>query len=308
VLDRWHLLKNVGEAVDAVLRRYRPYLLKSTLPADMNNTVTLTNLSGKPSAKEKKRQKNESKRRTRYERIQHLQQQGIELSAIAEELGISSKLTKKLLTAQACPVRKRPAVREGIIAPFLGELTIRFEAGCHNTMQLWRELTQLGFAGSYATVHKVVCRLQQGLPAQRTAASSQIPQKQRYTVRQAKWLFTAQPDDLAEEDAAALKVMLEHGDLAKLHQLTQDFSGMLRSQLADHLDVWLLQAKTSIFPAFRRLSRSLQREYTAFKAAIVLPWSSGQVEGQVQRLKLIKREMYGRANFDLLRQRVLLTR
>jgi len=167
---------------------------------------------------------------------------------------------------------------------------------------------KLGFPGSYTTVHKVVCRLQQGLPAQRSSSSAVIPQKQRYTVRQAKWLFTAQPNNLPIADAAALASILEQADLAHLYQLAQDFSGMIRLRLVDQLDTWLATARVSRFPAFRRLALSLQREYNALKAAVLLPWSSGQVEGQVQRLKLIKREMYGRANFDLLKQRVLLQR
>jgi transposase len=82
----------------------------------------------------------------------------------------------------------------------------------------------------------------------------------------------------------------------------------MRFRLVDQLDIWLAQAKASRFPAFRRLSASLQREYNSLKAAVLLPWSSGQVEGQVNRLKLIKREMYGRASFTLLKQRVLLQR
>jgi len=308
VLDRWHLLKNVGEAVDAVLRRYRRFLLKSTTVVDSNATVSLANLLGKPSPKDKKRHRNEAKRQARYDRAQRLHNEGLDASAISQMLGISVRLTKKLLAAPSCPLRRRPPVKDSILEPFLAELTLRFEAGCHNSMQLWHELAQLGFLGSYATVHKVICRLQQGLPAQRRSSSALIPQKQRYTVRQAKWLFTAQLDSLPIEDTTALAGILEQADLAHLYRLAQNFSAILRLRLVDQLDLWLAAAKVSRFPAFRRLSASLQREYTALKAAVLLPWSSGQVEGQVQRLKLIKREMYGRANFDLLKQRVLLQR
>ena len=270
--------------------------------------MALANLAGKPSPKDKKRQRNEAKRQARYDQVHRLHSEGLEPSVIAQELGISVRLTKKLLVVPSCPIRRRPSVKESILEPFLAELTLRFEAGCHNSMQLWRELAKLGFPGSYATVHKVVCRLQQGLPAHRGSSSGSLSQKQRYSVRQAKWLFTAQPDSLPVEDAAALEDILEQGDLAQLYRLAQDFSAIIRLRLVDQLDTWLAKAKTSQFPAFRRLSASLHREYDALKAAVLLPWSSGQVEGQVQRLKLIKREMYGRANFDLLKQRVLLQR
>jgi len=133
-----------------------------------------------------------------------------------------------------------------------------------------------------------------------------IPHQQRYTIRQAQWLFIVQAGTLPGEDAAALASILEQTDLAQLYRLVQDFSAMIRLRLVDQVDTWIATAKASRFPAFRRLSTSLQREYDALKAAVLLPWSSDQFEGQVNRLKLIKREMYGRANFDLLKQRVLL--
>jgi len=136
VLDRWHLLKNVGEAVDVILRSYRRFLLKSTSVVDSNATVALANLSGKPSPKDKKRQRNEAKRQARYDRVHQLYNEGFDSSAIAQTLGISVRLTKKLLAAPSCPFRRRPPVKDSILEPFLAELTRRFKAGCHNSMQL----------------------------------------------------------------------------------------------------------------------------------------------------------------------------
>ena len=84
------------------------------------------------------------------------------------------------------------------------------------------------------------------------------------------------------------------------------YSGqMLRKRKAVLLDLWLAYAETSDLAELRQFARHLKRDYDAVKAGLSLPWSNGQVEGQIHRLKLIKRQMYGRANFDLLRKRVL---
>jgi len=107
------------------------------------------------------------------------------------------------------------------------------------------------------------------------------------------------------EEVADLAVILNNQDLVALYKLSQDFIDMVSQQRPEVFDEWLAQAEESIFPAFRRFAHGLRHDYTEVKAALSLPWSNGQVEGQVNRLKLIKRQMYGRAKFDLLRQRVL---
>ena len=80
---------------------------------------------------------------------------------------------------------------------------------------------------------------------------------------------------------------------------------MLRQRLAQRLDAWLERAANSTLPAFHGFVAGLRRDYSAVKAGLSLPWSQGQTEGQVNRLKFLKRQSFGRANFDLLRLRVL---
>jgi transposase len=92
---------------------------------------------------------------------------------------------------------------------------------------------------------------------------------------------------------------------AAAYPLAQGFGRLVRERQAEALDVWLVDAERSTVPELRRFAASLRSDYAEVKAALVLPWSNGQTEGQVHRLKLIKRQMYGRANFDLLRRRVL---
>ena len=80
---------------------------------------------------------------------------------------------------------------------------------------------------------------------------------------------------------------------------------MVKDRQAEGLDSWLIQAENSSIPEFVRLAASFRNDYAAVQAGLMSPWSNGQVEGQVNRLKLIKRQMFGRAGFDLLRKRVL---
>ncbi len=80
---------------------------------------------------------------------------------------------------------------------------------------------------------------------------------------------------------------------------------MVRDRKGEALDLWLSAAKGNGLPDFERFALGIERDYAAVAAGLSLPWSNGQTEGQVNRLKLIKRQMYGRANFDLLRRRVL---
>lgn len=94
-------------------------------------------------------------------------------------------------------------------------------------------------------------------------------------------------------------------DLALAYELSQDFIGILKEQKAHELNDWLRRARNCRVAELRSIAKSMQQDYTAIFAACSQPWSQGQVEGQINRLKCLKRQMYGRARFDLFRLRVL---
>jgi transposase len=105
-------------------------------------------------------------------------------------------------------------------------------------------------------------------------------------------------------------VLIEHicqanAGLQELYQLGQDFVQMVKQRQARHLAPWLAHAHQSSSAELRGFASGIKRDYAAVQAALLLPWSQGQVEGQITRLKCLKRQMYGRARFDLLRSRVL---
>jgi transposase len=92
---------------------------------------------------------------------------------------------------------------------------------------------------------------------------------------------------------------------AKAQELVLSYREMVNNHKAENLDSWLLQAESSSIPELVRLAAGYRSDYAAVRAGLTSVWSNGQVEGQINRLKLIKRQMFGRAGFDFLRKRVL---
>ena len=116
-----------------------------------------------------------------------------------------------------------------------------------------------------------------------------------------------QPTELTEDEQHLLTQLSQaHAAFAQAIALAQDFAQLLRARQPEQLDTWLQQAATSSLTVFRRLAQSFQRDYAAVKAGVTLPWSSGPVEGHINRLKMFKRQMFGRARLDLLSRRFLL--
>jgi transposase len=100
--------------------------------------------------------------------------------------------------------------------------------------------------------------------------------------------------------------LTEHASLAEAITLAQDFAGFVRQRQPARLDSWLARAATSALAPFRRFAKGVRADYAAVKAGVTLPWNQGPIEGQINRLKLLKRQIFGRARLDLLSRRFLL--
>ena len=121
------------------------------------------------------------------------------------------------------------------------------------------------------------------------------------------WLVMRKVEHLTEEDEEILEQLSRQPELSKAIDLTQSFLFIVRKRLPQHLDLWLERAKNSALIPFQRFAKGLLDDYEAVKAALTLEVSNGQVEGQNNRLKMVKRQMYGRAGLDLLNKRLVLT-
>jgi hypothetical protein len=180
-------------------------------------------------------------------------------------------------------------------------------------MRLYEEIQRQGYRGGRSTVLGYLTQLRkaQGLaPRTRTMQPSPPvtdPSVPCGTPRQATWLVLRQPDHLTAEDHAVLdRLRQAHPAFAQAIALAQGFAQLLRARQPERLDAWLQQAATSSLAAFRRLAKSFQRDSAAVKAGVTLPWSTSPVEGHINRLKMLKRQMFGRAHLDLLSRRFVL--
>jgi Transposase len=186
--------------------------------------------------------------------------------------------------------------------PYLRE---RWEAGCHNIAQLHRELVAAGYPLSYRLVHKQLARY---LPGGRKNPASpiQLP-RPPVLARHAVFLFLRRPtEELSSEDQETLALLRSlHAEVDQAYTLVQQFANMLRTRTGEQLDDWLSLVRASKIRELQGFVLSVVRDKAAVVAGLTLPQNNGVVEGKVNKLKLIKRMMYGRAEFPLLRQRVL---
>ena len=198
-----------------------------------------------------------------------------------------------------------------MLAPFTAYLLERWNAGCHNGARLYREIKAQGFRGQSTIVCDYVRRMRAAQRRLSPAPASQqattiVEATTPLTPREAMWLVIRREETLdAQERRQLTALQSQEGEVAEAIRLSQDFAVLVRQRQPAQLDTWLGRAARSTVQAFARLAGSLHDDYAAGKAGVSLPWSTGPVEGQINRLKMLKRQMFGRANIDLLRLRVL---
>jgi transposase len=195
-----------------------------------------------------------------------------------------------------------------VLRPYLPYLIRRWREGLTDSRQLWREIQAQGYAHSARTVGRFITRLR------RAAAAGQAPETQTspYTRPQGPSAravsFTwVRPDAKRSPEAQTYVDQLTQADpsIAQPYQLSQAFLTLVRARRGDALDAWMIAAIDSRIETLGRFAQRLQEDLAAVKAGLTLPWSNGPVEGQITRLKLLKRQGYGRAGFPLLRRRAL---
>ncbi len=335
VADRWHLLKNLGEALERLLQRHHPVLTETAhrltqhgraaalhaVGANPSDALPVQSAGAETALPRLNRMQMDQRHRrerrlARYEAVVDLHRQGLRVRAIARQLHIGRRVVRHYLAAPSFPERAPNRARRTLLTPYEPYLRMRWEAGCQNAAALWRELRAQGFTGTESFVRQQVrpWRVTPGQPGKPARARSTergtpaIPPPVRVvSPRQAVWLFLREEDDLTVAQRAYRAELLRCcPDIATALPLIEAFQQMIRTHEERALIDWLTAAETSDLREFRDFAAGIRRDYPAVEAAVISAWSSGQVEGQVTRLKLVKRSMYGRAGFPLLRQRFLL--
>lgn len=318
VADRWHILKNHREALERMLNRLHADLAQLPHPSIAESVPTarlptvvrpLRLLSPREQVA---RQAARDRRAARYEQVQALHQQGISMLQIATRLGMGRATVRKFVSAKAFPERAAQRRQASILDLYVPYLQQRWAEGCTNASQLWREIKAKGYGG----VRKQVARWAQhqrselaptGAKKYRSKLKAEAHTAQTALVapRRLVWLLLRSHSQLDQEEAATLARIEQHGEVARARTLAQEFQAMVRQRKPEVLDGWLAASRESGIAELESFAAGLQQEYPSIRAALSEPWSTGQVEGQVTRVKLVKRQMYGRAKFDLLKQRVV---
>ena len=302
VSDRWHLLRNLGDAVARVLDRHHGDLRAAAAAAveEMQDAQPAADMSS-ASAAELPPSDRHAVRRGRFNEAIALHGQGWPARRIARAVGVNRQTVQVWLRSGQLPTwRQQP--RGSTVDRHAKHLDRRWHEGCRNAAQLWREIQQQGFRGQLRTVQRWACSRRSAGPAAsgagRGTATWPTPSKQR-----GAWLVVADPERLDAAERRFVHALIARSpELDGLISLAREFRSMVRCRQADRLDGWLAAAKGSALAGF---AGGLVRDLAAVRAALSLPWSTGPVEGQISRLKTIKRTMCGRAGFELLRHRVL---
>lgn len=307
VADRFHLLVNAGEALERCLTRHSALLTQAARAiAPPNATACRTKHCPTDLQRQQERR---ATRLARYEQVQHLHQQGATAVQIARHLNLARGTVLKFLRADSFPeMAARPRPRQ--IDPYLEYLRERWNAGEHNAQALWREIRTQGYSAGDEQVRRVanLWRADPHHPGSQraTAATPARAEVATYSAHKTRWLLWKPMTDLSDTEAqyvTALKHLCPQ--IAQAQDLLLQFRTLLHDHDSPDFDQWLERSEQSAISEVVGFSQGLRRDDAAVKAACSSPWSQGQTEGQVNRLKTIKRQMYGRAGFALLRCRVL---
>ncbi len=352
VADRWHLLKNLREAVITFLQQ-KPMCLQATAPelaveaAELKTEAEpvevrpeiMLSVEPEPAAEvglelcqatpgpelaktrpptqvEQAKATRHARRQEQYERVRQLNQEGLSGRAISQRLKISRQTVRQYLKAATCPQYAPGRVRQSKLTPWITYLEQRWQAGCTNASQLWREIAQQGFSGSLGLVGRWAVAQRKLLPAEtryrRQQAETIKPALARqlqpvpWSAQRASWLFILDESRLeAEEQTARRRMRAADPELVTVDDLARRFVLIVKERQVDKLDQWLADVATSGLNGFKSFANGIRADLNAVRNALKLRWSNGQVEGQINHLKFIKRQMYGRAKIDLLRKRVL---
>ncbi len=328
VTDRFHLLLNLQEALKRLFERKHEQLkhLATWEPAKEEQTSQTheARTEGVPElahpitvgpklspAHEAQRQIRREKRKQRYDEVIKLHEQGVSQVAIATLLGLDRDTVRRYIKAPAFPEIVRTK-RTSLLDPYKEYLQERWATGQCTASSLLSELKERGYQGGATLVYDYLRPLREQpewWEAYQQQKARHAPGKRLspLSAREAAWLFIGNPRKLKLRQVRELEPLrLEDEELGHTYQLVQDFRTMVTQRQVSVLPRWLKEAQACGIPELKSFVAGIYRDYDAIRAALATEQSNGQTEGKVNKLKCIKRQMYGRANFDLLRQRMLL--
>ena len=231
-----------------------------------------------------------------------LREQGMKAKEIANRVGLGRRTVQRWLTQGEYGETNYHHQHRSRFDAYEAYVMRRWDEGCHNIQQLWREITALGYPHSDQA-------LRRHLEALREKKPGDLPETScfdHFSAKKAMWLFIRHFKDLDEKEREELATIRQASETAEtLYLLVQEFLQMVRKLEGERLEAWLTAVAERGIEELQRFANGLQQDKAAVLMGLTHSHNNAQAEGQVTRIKLIKRMMYGRAGFPLLRQRVL---
>jgi len=328
IADRFHLVKNAGEALERVLQRHHQDLRRAATAVDQTARAAAEPValgpppttSAQPPAPSSRAQLAKTASRDRrlahYDAVLELHRRGVSLREIARQLGLGRDTVRRFVRADGFPERAERVRRPTSLTPYEPYLRERWTAGCQNARQLYDAIRAAGFRGSVSLVRHEVAAWRTspgrpGRPARQdgppTAPTPPVrPPTRVLSARQARWLLVKEEAELEPAQRVYLAQLRQDCPaIVAAEQLTREFGRLLRERDQSALAPWLAAATTSGLPEFGELARGIERDRAAVEAALQYAWSNGQTEAQVLQLKALRRQMRGRGGFALVRRRVV---
>lgn len=308
VLDRFHLLCNLSVALRAVVAHHHAAIRavgRALLGPKIEAAQAVAQAARPLTAIAARKRATHAPRQERHAELRRLAKAGASVSGIARTLGLDRKTVRIWLRGDTPPSWQRRRVVPTVLDPYRADLEARWQSGCRNAAELARGLTRAGV--------DVRPRVVRDWAMKRRRASADTLDVMPGLSGAARWrplsvdrttrLLQADPDSLGQEDRCFLdRLRAVAPSLEESATLAARFANLVRRRSGESLEVWF--AETAATP-LEKFAAGLRRDVEALRGAITTPWSTSPVEGQIGRLKMLKRTMFGRAGFALLRQRVL---
>jgi transposase len=231
-----------------------------------------------------------------------LREQGAKVKDIAQRVGLGRRTVQRWLKDGTYVETNYHHRHQSRFDSYEAYVRKRLSEGVHNIQQIWREIKAQGYPHSDRAN---LCHLE-AVRGKKPAELEEAGVLDHFSAKKAVWLMVRPFDDLSKSEQEELLALCQTSALAeKLYLLVQEFFRLVHDRQGTQLDSWLSKVQASAIPELQKFANGLERDKAAVLAGLTLIQSNEQVEGQVTRIKLIKRMMFGRAGFALLRQRVL---
>jgi len=326
VADRWHLLVNLGDTLERLLTRHHNILRKAATTNNLEQlagpsaasisappigpavgetprSAPATALAPQISRAERDKAARRERRLARYNEVISLRAEGVGIRETSRRLGLSRQTIKSYIEAGEFPERAQAEPKPSILAAFVPYIDEQWRRGCCNATSIFRELREKGYRGGVTIVHQYVAGLR---PQQRRRVTPADRKARPPSPRKvALWLCREVEELEPEQQAFSERLCALSAEVATAATLARDFARLVKQRGRSELGRWLQAAEGSGVAELKGFAEGVRQDQAAVEEALSSPYSNGQTEGQINRLKLIKRQMYGRGKHDLLRARLL---